>query len=483
MMRRARAAFRQSWVSQEESEESPERRGESPEHHVMRERGEAGSRQKDGHRKTMRRTSEDDPDSRPGLLNLHLDEELEDSDDDVPIARGRPLPPLEDSDEEPIARGRHRKKAVSNPRQVKSRNMGEYSEIIKTFGPETSLEDARASTKKWEGFSWNQGPSASGYVSLLCCSHDPCQRKLKLQYLRNGDKFNSFGAVLLGNGKAHGLAFSGEPFGGKSIGGEFVDEVKMLSNGFGPRGILAQMVFKYETCPETKDLLKLARLPSVEKIVSFVQQQKSSGSGLMTNVALTQLIGPMIVRDLPEVLLRGPNETLVTNSMFRVVNIPVYDDDGEETGKTREETTLACVVSSKTLMLFLRDLVVSLEEQPRHFVWIVGADGTYKLSRGVTASGAVLIDVVIHDITYKASIDKDVHNTLPILYCYCQIECFEVYEFLFKTLKDLPNTHLGLPGKQITPDFGSLDRASYIAKAFLAVWPEAAQEETADELD
>ena len=57
------------------------------------------------------------------------------------------------------------------------------------------------------------------------------------------------------------------------------------------------------------------------------------------------------------------------------------------------------------------------------------------------------------------------------MYMYCQTECTFSYEQLFETLKNLPSKFLDLPEKQIIPEFGGLDRATYIANAYRSVWP------------
>jgi hypothetical protein len=445
-------------------------RGEAPDSplspdHPMGQDGEAVSCAEDGARKRQRAPRRALADS-----SWQDDDELDYVDDDED---GADVSQMATS---AAAAARRRAASTVVPRRGASsmpsaRRMGEFAEEVKIFGPETSHDAARAAAKKMDACSWKLVSSKSGQVVTQCVTHHLCGRKLKLVYY--GTEEEPGGALLLGNGVPHSTVFSAFPYVGKGIGGEFVDEVKAGRHfGWGPATIWAQAEHKYVVEAATKDELKWSRFPTQEKISSHVKNMQDRGS-LMTNVDMMELVGPMEVTSLEQALLRPPNAPVVLDVMFRAVDIPVYDDTGDETGETRPETTMALVISSPTLMLFVRDLVVSLAEKERFYRMLTGADGTYKLAQGNTASGAVLIDVVIHDVTYNASIDKDVHNSLPILYCYCQIECFEVYYFLFMTLKDMPNKFLGLAGRQFVPEFGSLDRASYIAKAFRAVWPDA----------
>ena len=186
---------------------------------------------------------------------------------------------------------------------------------------------------------------------------------------------------------------------------------------------------------------------------------------------MMNLTAPMKVRSRLEVLSRGPHEPLILASFCRSVEVPVIDDNYCDTGKTTTETTIGFITASRTQLEWIRELLLSLEYLSRTFTLSVSADGTYRLCSGTTKSGAVLVDLGLHDVTYNKSKDCDKHNFLPIMYMYCQTECFEAYSVLFETLKSLPTKFLDLPNRQIRPKFGHLDRASYIAKAYLSVWP------------
>jgi hypothetical protein len=76
-------------------------------------------------------------------------------------------------------------------------------------------------------------------------------------------------------------------------------------------------------------------------------------------------------------------------------------------------------------------------------------------------------------VSYKKPIDTDTHTFLAMLYMYVQTECGDAYEILFRTLRELPKKLLDMPDTEIMPKYGGLDRASYIAKAYLAVWPDS----------
>ena len=104
------------------------------------------------------------------------------------------------------------------------------------------------------------------------------------------------------------------------------------------------------------------------------------------------------------------------------------------------------------------------------FIPCFGIDATYKLVAGRQASGAILCD---GGVFIPTTDDKGIeHQTfLALVYQYAQTECFETYEHLFQTFRDLPKKLLGMPGVTLKPRYGSLDRSTSIAKAFRSVWP------------
>ena len=172
-----------------------------------------------------------------------------------------------------------------------------------------------------------------------------------------------------------------------------------------------------------------------------------------------------------DVQKREPSDWVVIAEFSRDVQIPTSDDDGVDTGRFTDATTLGIVMSSRKQLEWIRKLILHLETATPYFVMVIQADGTYRLSKGTTKTGAVLVDVGIHDLRFNSARDKDEHNFIPLFYMFCQTECFEAYHALFLAFRNLPTTHLDLPGRQIRPDYGSLDRAAYIAKAYDAVWP------------
>ncbi len=63
------------------------------------------------------------------------------------------------------------------------------------------------------------------------------------------------------------------------------------------------------------------------------------------------------------------------------------------------------------------------------------------------------------------------HTFYPLLYMFCRTECRAAYEQLFLTLREVPSALFGLAGHLVV-SCGSLDRSSYIADAYMAVWPQ-----------
>jgi len=324
------------------------------------------------------------------------------------------------------------------------------------------------------------------------------------------------GAQLFSNGKAHSTDEVDFPFPGKGVGGEFEEEIRMMhSGGKGPKGIFTALRLKYGPLKPTSDDKKLGRIPVTATIKGFVQTNLSKSSGLLSNVDLSaqENLGVSIrpwsssrrvsvrnptcnpeiprfswtqvdllaithnksVETLADVYAAVHHSPLCLRNFCQQVKVAVYDDDDDLTGEYETKTTLGFVLASRKQILYLRDLLVSLRDRPRPFTLYLQADGTYKLSKGTVKAGAVLVDLGIHDITYDPKNDKDSHNFLPLMYMFCQTECFEAYRVLFMTLRDLPHNLFEMPGVTINPVFGGLDRASYIAKAYLEVWPTVAE--------
>lgn len=402
----------------------------------MREPGEAGSRGVDGARKKSKSLS-----AGSKQHQLFVD------DDD-------PIPP------------------------VKKRHTNQFATIVKVFGKDVSRDAARDAAKKFGGFSWLFKESKTGSLTHICDMHKECKVQTKLKYEGQIGPELYVNGVL--NGEAHTLAFKEVPFKGKGLGGEWVDEVKSLkAGGLGAKGIRHALTHKYLDVATTVDVAKAARIPSETVLEAHIACNLRGDSMLLSNAEMCSYTSSMMVRTVGDIEKAPPDAPLVIANFSRKVEVPVLDEEGDETGETVTKTTLGFICATRKMLLWLRDLILSLEngENTRQFTWTIAADGTYKLCKGNTKAGAVLVDLGIHDVTYKKSLGRDTHNFLPLLYMYCQVECFEAYELLFATLKDLPNKLLGLPGKQIIPVFGGLDRASYIAKAYLSVWPGSLESE------
>jgi len=354
-----------------------------------------------------------------------------------------------------------------------TRQRNEFSTCVKEWGPGVSQKAARTAAKSWDGFSWSPDSSKSGEVTYRCYNHVDCPCKIRVKY--SGD---CQGPELWTNGMPHSsneTTASLRDRGGRGVGGEWFEEIRTLKNsGLGAKGIRIELEQKYGgQRPVTTDMAKFRRIPTESAIQSHIQHNLRPASELLSNADMLALVAPMAVNSWEDLTGRLSHEPLVLNKFCRTVEIPVVDEEGDNTGEMTMETTVGFVTASRTQLEWLREVLVDIKESPRTFTVAISTDGTYRLSKGNTKAGAVLVDLDLHDITYNASNDLDTHNFLPILYMYCQVECFESYEVLFQTLKTLLATLLNLPDVEINPVFGGLDRASYIAKAYHAVWPEA----------
>lgn len=160
------------------------------------------------------------------------------------------------------------------------------------------------------------------------------------------------------------------------------------------------------------------------------------------------------------------DKPLVLHQFTRNVQI-----EDVKTGKMVDVSTSGIVFSTKRLLLYYKSLVTSLKDKPRYFVPTVFADGTYRLVKGTTRSGAVLCDMGLHTIKWEKNMDVERAHYLPLMYMYVQTECYEAYRDFFSTFKHAPVKLLGLDAPFVAK-YGSLDRAAYIAKAYHEVWPE-----------
>jgi hypothetical protein len=332
--------------------------------------------------------------------------------------------------------------------------------------------------KGFGGFSWLSAGTKSGQADYTCGTHESCETRLRV--VQRGA-----GGALFSNGVPHSAQFSTAPHKGRGVGGEFVSEIRGLSAiKHGAKYILLELRAKYGARALTMDKAKYDRIPSLASIQSFLAYNCTTSSFNLCNAELLAMCANKRVLNWADVQTHGQGEMLVCGEFCRQVQVTVHDAEGFPTGETQRETSLGVIFASRKQLEWTRRFYIHLQAlealptPPPAYFWVVQADGTYKLVKGSKASGAVLVDLGIHDVKYDSGKDKDVHTFIPLLYMYVQVECFEAYETLFQTFRHLPSTHLGLPGCQIRPEYGSLDRAAYIAKAFAAVWPEETYEET-----
>ncbi|KAJ1445341.1 hypothetical protein M885DRAFT_579365 [Pelagophyceae sp. CCMP2097] len=325
-----------------------------------------------------------------------------------------------------------------------------------------------------DGFAWRTDSAASRQVNMYCTNHVYCPARLRI--IQNGTTADPLGASLYSNGAAHGTVETTVPFQGQGIGGEFRAEVREIREKLkvGATGILVELELRYGKAIATKDPNKFKRIPSLAKLKSHVQTNLTDTALLLSNLELMNMTAAMKVNSYEELeAVTDENATLVVATFHRIVQIPDLDEEGDELGTYKEMTTLGFVCSTKKILLWLRELLRSLARKRRPWHNAISADGTYRLCKGSNKAGAVLVEVGFHDVSYKKPIDTDTHTFLAMLYMFVQAECGDAYKVLFRTLRELPKKFLDMPDTEIMPKYGGLDRASYIAKAYLAVWPDS----------
>ena len=426
----ARAAPSERGIPEEEdatvaSEEA------DPQPHPMHERGQAGSRLCDGHRKK--------PKSRTQEPNGMGDVARE-------IFKAQPATPAV---EEKV---REMHKFITLEKELKNVTQDEAHDVLRS----------------WQGLSWrylSSGTSANKtrFADYRCTVHVGCEAELRLCF--EGEKRSRGRAQLWSNTKVHSREFTQVPHPGKGIGGEFVEEITLLHAMYGAKGIHLELRQKYGMRPETLDAAKANRIPT----------KRSSQMNLRTNADLLALVSANVVESYDEVLARGEDEVLVLKSFCVGVNLTVYDPKtGEDTGKKERAVTMGYVATSRVMLEFFRNYLLKQQAdegaQGRSRVpFVLHADGTYRLSKGVTTAGAVLVDLGTSTIVQTEG--RDVSTFVPLLYMFCQVECTECYETIFTTFKNLPKFIFGETSDIFRPDFGTLDNATYIANAYQNVWP------------
>ena len=80
-----------------------------------------------------------------------------------------------------------------------------------------------------------------------------------------------------------------------------------------------------------------------------------------------------------------------------------------------------------------------------------------------------MCDLGSHLCRWDAPSRKYVHTFFPMLYMFCRTECFDAYLAFFETLRSIP-TLFGAAQPLIIAA-GGLDRSTFIAEAYLRVWP------------
>ena len=159
---------------------------------------------------------------------------------------------------------------------------------------------------------------------------------------------------------------------------------------------------------------------------------------------------------------RADNDTLFvlgTHEKDVEIEVEEYDKKTNETKTVKhKKKALGIFAMTRVQLLVLRALVLS------GTMISLQADGTYKLVVG----GWALMDLGTHSIFWKNY--KYTHSFFQLVYMFCFTECFETYEWAFMLFNAIPATLFGIAGG-VNVGWGGLDRSTYIARAYVSVWP------------
>ena len=194
---------------------------------------------------------------------------------------------------------------------------------------------------------------------------------------------------------------------------------------------------KYGVSSEFRDDAKLKRLPAESVIQSYINNNHKKGGNHLSNADIAAWATGSVVSCLSDIEGQSDGDKpLVLHQFTRNVQI-----EDVKTGKMVDVSTSGIVFSTKRLLLYYKSLVTSLKDKPRYFVPTVFADGTYRLVKGTTRSGAVLCDMGLHTIKWEKNMDVERAHYLPLMYMYVQTECYEAYRDFFSTFKHASRPH------------------------------------------
>ena len=362
------------------------------------------------------------------------------------------------------------------------------AEGVKEWSSAIQWKDARTEAKAYDGYNWRKGPldnSKTGILKYTCHSHKNCMARIKLSSRSEDGEYA--GAFLQVNGREttsgtwlatpHATEF--QAWEGKGMAPNLRSEVNLMRRGGAtPLEISVDLHQKYKESGSHPDKEKALNLPSGPEVQSHLGvHMPASRPTLMTALDLMARYATCTVTSWSDVeKVADADAPLVLANFASRVNVrertTLRDGPDVDLGQMIEKQALATTFGSRQSLSWLRDLVMSQEGGARGYVKAVSTDGTYRLVRGHTASGAVLVDLGVYTISYDATRDIETQPYMPLLLQYTQTECKETYMSLFETFRDIPKKVFGLPDVILKPQFGSLDRSSAIANAFHEVWPE-----------
>ncbi|KAG1707165.1 hypothetical protein DVH05_026361 [Phytophthora capsici] len=298
-------------------------------------------------------------------------------------------------------------------------------------------------------------------VTYKCAEHDKCGRFFRVRETRATESaIMSFVLEVKGS---HSGNITGHKR--KGIHPAFAVEVDAASMGKdGPQAILNSLMMKYEGQPHL-----LSNLPTRSMIKSRRQYLMGKAADAMKIETFADLYQWASLR--------------MCKTEARFFNEKTFDRTSDEavfsmesSGVQNELLVLKCFehryeedgISKKSFGLIMttrrvfRNVLYAVEGQQSDGVF-AAADGTYKLHHGKW----VLVAFGTYRNRYT---DKHVYskNFVPWAYLFVRTEHQYAYEQLYRTVAECTDLFFKV---KLAVKYGSLDHASYIANAYMAVWP------------
>ncbi|KAG1689838.1 hypothetical protein DVH05_001872 [Phytophthora capsici] len=305
---------------------------------------------------------------------------------------------------------------------------------------------------------YNYGSSGHGQKIYCCCTHLNCGKMFRVGFSEDEDGET----VTLEETGEHTTQISGVPKRGISL------RWKQQSDDILTGGAGGQKCLKTLSKRAAKSNAPLPTQKQLNNRKAYLKKKSAGGWEIHDNSKLLEWIAGKLCKNTDQFF--GPGllfDPVTDTSTFRsqtsafrhellVLKDFEFDTQEEHGTATRSH---GIIVSSRTC---LRNIVYASCGQTDDGLLGV-TDGTYKLHFG----GWTLIDFGSYTTHFVRN--KYAKTFVPWMYMFTRTENQVVYEAMFRTAQEVALTFFNV---DLQLRFGSLDRTSYIANAFQAVWPE-----------